>query len=197
MLLLALSACKPKDEVTGSSEPPASFGALAKGSGCPRLAGLYAWPPAEGAPQGYDESGTPIHRRYPDFFGAGSKWEGSFQIQDADESKRQHLRIESRPNTVISKRYFDDQHKCSGGWLVLAEYTHPQLEAPKEYGAPVSMRVKLATLANGDLAIGQALRVDGGKYSLFRWGDSGSRGDWLPGTDRVTWYWSRYRRING
>ena len=191
---IALGGCKPRDTVMGSPEPPASFGPLAKTRGCPTLAGVYAWPPVEGAPQGYAEGGIPIVRKYPDFLGASRRWEGEFTIQDPDEPRR-HFSITSRPHGVILKRYLEAHHRCDDGWRVLAEHTHPELEAPKEYGAPVSIGVKLATLANGDLVVGQWLRKDGGKGSLFPWGDSGSRGNWIPLADEVTWYWSRYRRI--
>ena len=195
LAMAALGGCKPHDKVEGSPEPPASYGALAKTRGCPTLAGTYAWPPVEGAPLGYNPGGIPVVRLHPEFFGAARQWEGVFSIQDPDEPRR-HLSMTSRPHGVILKRWLEDQHHCDDGWRLLAEITHPSLEAQKEHGTPVSVGVKLATLANGDLAVGQWLRKDGGKGSLFPWGDSGSSGNWIPLADKVSWSWSRYRRVS-
>lgn len=192
---LALGGCKPKDLVTGSPEPPTSFGPLAKSSGCPKLAGAYEWPAVEGSPQGYAEGGIPDIHQGPDFFGSHAQWRGEFRIDEPTDANRQRLSINSTPHGKVSARYLDNQHRCSDGWRWLAEQQHSEASAFRG-GPPVYLRVKLATLANGDLAVGQALRVDGGKYSLFRWGDSGSGGDWIPAADKVTWHWSRYRRVN-
>jgi len=197
LLFLALGGCKPSDQVTGSADPPASFGALAKTvSGCPPLTGTYAWPPVEGAPQGFDDGGIPAVAKHPDFFGIRSQWEGTLHIELSPDKGKRSLRIESLPGRVIWKRYLEEHYRCKGRWLEIAPFEHPSLELHQEHGLPVYLEVKLAALANGDLAIGQALRRDGGKRSLFPWGDSGSRGAWIPEADTVQWFWSRYRRIS-
>jgi len=191
---LALGACKPKDQVTGSAEPPASFGALATTSGCPKLAGAYAWPAVEGSPQGYGEGGIPGIRQGTDFFGSHAQWTGEFRIDEPTDANRQRLSINSTPPGKVSARFLENQHRCSGGWRLLAEYPLPMADERSPNAPATFLRVKIATLANGDLAIGQAQRVDGGKHGVYQWGDSPS-GNWLPGKDRVTWYWSRYRRL--
>jgi hypothetical protein len=201
---LAVCACKPRDEVTGSPQPPASFGAVAKTAGCPKLAGVFEWPQVEGAPQGYKEGGLlRAPRSAPEFFGLTLARQGTLTVHDPGEDGKKRLRIDSRVTDArfndarrFSRREFmDDEFRCEHGWVVTSEYPHPRLEARDEYGGPISMGAKLATLADGDLAVGQWMRKHGGKHSLFEWGGIGSRGAWIPYADTVTWYWSRYRRI--
>jgi hypothetical protein len=166
---------------------------LAKSSGCPKLAGAYAWPPVEGAPQGYKEGGgLENYRAVPEFFGLTLGNQSTLTVQDGDEATKKRLRIESRVTSPpmqaalrhSSREFRDNQYRCKDGWVVTAEY-----------GGDMSVGAKLATLANGDLVVGQWMRKDGGKDCLFPWGGSCGGGEWIPAADKVTWYWSRYRRV--
>jgi hypothetical protein len=192
-----LAGCKPRDEVKGSPELPEAFGRLAAhSSACESVAGTYRWPSVAGAAQGYTESGTLAPRGLPAFFRLDMPREGElriaartdgglrFEVKDTSPDARSRLHLNSHQDFRRS------DVECRAGWISITEYEHPHLEARSEFAGRVMVGAKLARLADGDLAIGQWLRVTDRSASLYTWADRsvGSR----PLADRVTWYWSRY-----
>jgi hypothetical protein len=208
LVLLVLAGCgKPADQVTGFPEPPESFGKVATATfGCPDVTGVYAWPFVEGQAQGFEKNGRERAHAYPEFFGLTLPDRGEIEILKLANRKGQGLHFVVRQIADAPRRggpgvrrtrdnhqrFLDSRIKCQGGWLVVEEYGHPEMRAPEEYGSTTRVGAKLAPLANGDLAIGQWLRVTDLSGSLFQWGDS--RAGTVKHPDRVQWYWSRYER---
>jgi hypothetical protein len=203
--LLVLAACKPAAEVTGSPEPPDSFGKVATAArGCPDVSGVYAWPFVAGPAQGFNEDGGYRRNGYAEFFGLTMPEQGELEIRPLANRKGQGLHFIARPiEKPISRtpqrvqppthqRFGDERIHCKGGWVMVEEYDLPQAGARAEYGPKVRVGAKLAPLANGDLAIGQWLRVTERKASWFTWGEQ-SVGDRRL-ADRIEWFWSRYQR---
>lgn len=190
-------------EVVGSPEVPGTFGKLAKPWwGCPKIAGVYAWPPVEGGLSPRPEAaagGAQLARL------AGLTLSEGGYLWLADSDARKHLvmraiRLPQHPRDFVGipdrgwkqKTLFNAEHGCEGGWLVIEEHEHSHPAADGWYGGEARIQLRLAPLADGGLAIGQRLRVTG-RTGTIGWGDA--RILTLPAEDRVYWHWAKLRRV--
>jgi hypothetical protein len=204
LIALALVGCKGADRVTGSPEPPASFGKRAKKSGCPDVSGRYRWPFIEGQAQGYDPDGSYQPRGHAAFFSLLMGEAGELEIRPVSRHQGEGLQFISRPSGPpggLGRRppkpnhfsYFGAGFSCVNGWAVVEEHEHPSMEAREEFGGPTRVGARLAVLEDGSLVIGQWRRIYGRTSSILSLG--GQSIGRLPVPDDVTWYWSRYQRL--
>ena len=84
-------------------------------------------------------------------------------------------------------------YECSKGWLMVKERDHPHSGARENYAGHAKIGAKLAPLADGDLVIGQWIRVVDRRGSIFTWADR-SVGS-MPLPDNLYWRWARFERI--
>lgn len=200
-----LASCGgPPPIVKGSEEMPASFGKVAGPRvGCPDLEGLYGWPWADGQPFGYR---TPdVQDKYGDFLGIPLYPEAQVWVSGPHEETKElalrsrmvnndpRLRIGSLTREWSYRLLSRGEYTCGKGWVELSEQ---ELEGDSVGywfgGAGVRVSARLATLADGSLAVGQRVRVYGRVGQLSVFGEN--RGN-FDEPDRITWYWTRLDRI--
>ncbi|MEO8506501.1 MAG: hypothetical protein ABI593_02620 [Betaproteobacteria bacterium] len=187
----------------GSPAMPASFGKPVKPwFGCPKIAGVYAWPPIEGS---LAPVPGPVQRgQFANIAGLQLYTKAYLWLEQPDDRRHLRLRAIAVPNDDKRLRIgnpdrgwkqrtlANSQNACSGGWLVITEvdFSHPSANA--WYGGEVLSGMRLMALADGGLAIGQWLRVTN-RRSVIAWGEAqlGS----LPAEDLVYWHWVKLRRV--
>lgn len=190
--------------VEGSADMPASFGKPVKPwFGCPKIAGVYAWPPVEGA-----LAPIPDGRQRGQFANiAGLQLHANAYLWLEQPDDKRHLRVRAvaipvpgdtrhrigNPDRGWKQRtLFNAQHACDGGWLVIGETDYPHPSANGWYRGEVLSGMRLMALADGGVALGQWLRVTKQTNSVY-WGEA--RLATLPAADRLYWHWVKLKRI--
>lgn len=193
------------DDTSGTEDPPASFGKLDKPwVGCPKIPGVYAWPPIEGGLGGRPVPG----RRGPPVYqitSGGLVLSSPFYVafEPPNDKRRVLVKIAlvpaQSPEPVTSsaipwKRhtYANSEYSCSRGWLIIGG--NDVTEADSWYGGgKMATQLRVAPLASGDLAVGRSVRLSEQSGHLFSWGDQ--HAGRVPLGDRVYWRWARLRRV--
>ncbi|MCC7184490.1 MAG: hypothetical protein IT509_13125 [Rhodocyclaceae bacterium] len=203
VLAAAIGGCS-EEQVKGSPNMPADFGQVPRiWLGCPDLSGLYAWPPVQGSTIQYSIHGRPSHQNGGTLEPLKAPVYPQAQVWISGPRDREPIELRTRPvipdtgAAAAPARAWHQgklvRYACEGNWLVFEgdEQTHPVATAYFG-GTMVRHGMRLARLKDGSLAIGQWLRVSGGRGGV-RWGDTTLVEGPLP--DRVTWNWSRLQKI--
>jgi hypothetical protein len=187
----------------GSPDMPVSFGKPVKPwFGCPKIAGVYAWPPVEGSMAPVPGPGQ--RRQFANIAGLQLHANAYLWLEQPDDKRHLRLRAIAVPGDDKSLRIgnpdrgwkqrtlANSQNACDGGWLVIteADFSHPSANA--SYGGEVMSGLRLMALADGGLAIGQWLRVTKRSGSI-NWGET--RLATLPADDRLYWHWVKLKRV--
>lgn len=204
LILLAstqLLACRG-EEIRGTPDPPPAFGQIERPwFGCPDLSGLYAWPADAGQPFGYRRDGKA--EDFSDFLGLPRYPQAQIWIEGPATAHALVLRtrlINRNPRLQIrsltsqwSRHQFDSgDYRCHNGAVILAERDLDEQKARAWSSHRVRIGAQLLRLEDGSLAVGQSLR-EWGRVTPFGWGDRSFFH--LKAPDRVSWYWSRLRRL--
>lgn len=191
-----LAACGP--EVNGSAKPPPEFGAR-KGAltGCPSVAGLYAWPPVDGE---YARVMATNRRPWDDRRPVPVS-RGKMQIKVEQTSSRVTIRSRdigsgSLPSMQARNwayvEYDIAQFKCKSDMLEFAEVEYGDAA---NYGGHGARRgFTLARMKDGDLAVGIKTTSTGRTASIFSWGDQSAGHYNAP--DKVYWSWSKLQSLD-
>lgn len=204
-------------QTSGSSTPPASLGPLGKPLiGCPEIAGVYVWPPADGRVYAEDRRSHGFASRkvvgvnvYPygrfgvRMTGRGSPLWAVFKERSPD-SDAPEPRLKD-PGWGYHE-WGAPEWRCTFGYL---ETDEVDFEAPTPlpgsgrspdgaeaaHGHKTSVLWRMTRLADGSLALGLREHITGGKQSLFSWGDQ-SAGT-VTEADQDVWHWSRLEPVQG
>jgi hypothetical protein len=194
LCLLLLAACG--NEVRGTPEPPAEFGARERSLvGCPSLQGVYAWPPVAGE---YAGGKIPSNR---------TPWDGGLPVPVHGREMQIWVQQQAGGQTVLRTRlvnrersvrnvlarqwslatYDRGQVGCTSGMLELEPRdTH----AANHYGGTGIRRgFRLARMKDGALAVGIHTLSTGHTGSFFSWGGQ-SYGSYKA-ADVEYWSWSK------
>ena len=204
---LVLPACNRADDVTGSPTMPANFGAVQTAVlSCPDLEGIFAFPAAQGHPFGYAGNATRRGAQYRDFFGlplygASHVWVRGPRLGEAQPLTLRTRMVNATP-VVSSESTLDwnrvelsaGEYDCQEGWLNVTERDWEQPGAAAWFGGSgVRIAARVTRLTDGSLVVGQAVRVWGRRSAisianrtLFT----------MTASDHVTWYWTRFARVN-
>lgn len=191
---LLLAACG--NEVRGSPEPPAEFGARQSSLvGCPSLQGVYAWPPVAGE---YAGGKIPSNR---------TPWDGGLPVPV--NGREMQIWVQQPPGgqTVVRTRlvnrarnvrnvlarqwslatYGRSELGCTSGML---ELKPRDTSAANHYGGTSIRRgFRLARMKDGALAVGIHTLSTGHTGSFFSWGGQ-SYGSYKA-ADVEYWSWSK------
>lgn len=190
-----LAACSG-DRMHGSPFPPDEFGPRATAwFGCPKMQGMYAWPPEAGEyANGIASNRTPWEGGKPVPIGRGK-----MQVWVIEDSLRLTMLSRDRPadgNTDPGLRrawgYSEhDSLTCRNDML---DADDEEIDPGNDRGcAGLRRSFRLARLEDGALAVGIRTVAHGCRQSILAWGDQ-SAGD-MPLPDQVIWRWSKLRRI--
>jgi hypothetical protein len=197
---LAILGSSEASAAKTSDGPPAEFGAIATPRfGCPRIAGVYAWPPL-GLPE--PASGSARRMPFRQIAGLSLHDPAYLWLAQPDADKHLMLRTIAVPGEAevigLSNRGWrgrklaNSEHHCRRGWLIIDEHEHPRPDADASHGGATTVGFRIAPLADGSLAIGHWVRVSGRKGSIS-WSDAHIAD--LPAGDVVMWHWARLRRV--
>ena len=204
---LVLPACDRSDDVTGSPTMPANFGAVQTAVlSCPDLEGMFAFPAAQGHPFGYAGNATRRGAQYRDFFGLPLYGASHIWVSGPRLGEAQPLTLRTRmvsPTSVVSNEptlawnrieLSAGEYDCQEGWLNVTERDwEPPGAAAWFGGSGVRIAARISRLTDGSLVVGQAVRVWGRRSAI-------SIADrtllTMNASDRVTWYWTRFARVN-
>lgn len=195
---LVLAACG--NDVHGSPEPPAEFGARERSLiGCPSLQGVYAWPPVAGE---YAQGKIPSNR---------TPWDGGMPVsvqgremqlwvqQPAGGQTVMRTRLINRARNVRSRltrewglvTYGGGQVRCNSGML---EMEPKDTQAANHYGGTGIRRgFRLARMKDGSLAVGIHTLSFGHTGSWFSWGGQSYGHYAAPEVDH--WSWSKLAQL--
>jgi hypothetical protein len=195
MLWSAIGMAAKQEDV-----PPQAWGALAKPRfGCPKIAGVYAWPPASHPEPEPGQAGRMPFRNI-----AGLPLHSPSYLWLFQPDQKKHLWIKTlaipRGNEVIgfnnrgwrSIKLANSQHHCDRGWLIIDEHESSDPGANAAHAGSVLLLFRLVPLANGSLAIGRMTRVSGRGNALY-WADAKIID--LPSGALETWHWARLERV--
>jgi len=189
-------------EVQGSPEIPGSFGRTEKPwYGCPKVNGVYAWPPAEGK---LADAPGPIRKDpWANLAGLSLPPRAYLWIDTPKDGGSLRLRALKRPlneNAAVGiaerwslRTLANSEFNCRGGELRFEEPNTGDAKIKEWYGGTVSSGMRIMALKDGGLALGQWIRVTDRTTSAFSWGDV-HRGS-VKIEDRLIWHWARLARI--
>ena len=198
-----LAGCGGK--TTGSSSPPASFGALAKPLiGCPDIAGVYAWPPVDGF--SYHQANRGGYVDPQKVVGVNVYPRGHFGIRLNGRGSPMTALFKSARSNAPTPRLSDRewsysewgalQWHCSFGYVETDEVETEPSRGDAEPADPSDKHTvlwRLTRLADGSLALGRRSYRPGGQQPLFSWSDK-SVGS-MPAPDRTAWTWSKLEPV--
>jgi hypothetical protein len=186
-------------EVSGSPEPPASFGETQVPLfGCPEVEGVYAWPPDAGEYSARIASNVePWAGGRPVRVGREPRqvW---VELDDADRIavRSRIINRDPRIRTVLARQwayteYDTNEYRCSDGAIVVAPVP---MDTGEDFGGKGIRRgFRLFALDDGALAVGIQTVAYGLQGSLFAWGGKSYGSYDLP--DKTYWSWSRLARL--
>jgi hypothetical protein len=202
--VMSLAACT-RETVNGTDEPPASFGKV-QGNvmGCADIAGLYAWPPAQGDTRAHSltnekfrsgQSLEPIKVSLPD--------EGQIWLSGVTQGRALVVRTRMANAGMIARgelsnnwSYADASRAalfCRGSFVSMNGETIVQERSDRSGRRESSSEgLKMARLRDGSLAFGQWVRYSGRRNSIDIFGAELAN---FPAGDVVNWNWARLARI--
>jgi len=187
-----LAACD--NTLPAPDSMPPSYGEFGRASaGCPDLTGLYAWPPLD-----HPRPAVPATGQYgggaPTFLGQRVHTEAQIWINGPSAASQRALEVRTRminrdPRYRVGSlsqewSFGTITYHCEGRWAVWDKLT-----SDGEY----QHSGRMALLADGSLAVGQAARAGGQRGPIFSWGGQTYGDVALP--DKVGVGWARLKRI--